>query len=233
MLLIIPAQLLAVEYTHVAESIAKVRLADLALGPSFGTTFYLSFDPLSQTLGMSVLHRSSAFTRRNNSSLVLALQTDATLSNPLPFLLAVANLRGKFFIEPNWYYTHMWGIEGLGFIHAMFYNKRMENEVWVVGWVSQLIYMSGEEESSSASTRRIRKKFNIYMSETSKYNPFGPNSISSTYEEKKIFKYNLMKEYIKLTAKDHLFKEYEQSRFLGTIILGLVGGYFAAFAVTA
>lgn len=94
-------------------------------------------------------------------------------------------------------------------------------------------YMSGEEESSSASTRRIRKQFNIYMSETSKYNPFGPNSITSTYQEKKIFKYNLMKEYIRLTNKDQLFKEYEQSRFLGTIILGLVGGYFAALAISA
>lgn len=41
-----------------------------------------------------------------------------------------------------------------------------------------------------------------------------------------------MKEYIKLTTKDQLYKEYEQSRFLGTIILGLVGGYFAAFAIT-
>jgi uncharacterized membrane protein YeaQ/YmgE (transglycosylase-associated protein family) len=39
-----------------------------------------------------------------------------------------------------------------------------------------------------------------------------------------------MKEYVKLTTKDHLYKEYEQSRFLGTMILGLVGGYFAALA---
>jgi hypothetical protein len=70
------------------------------------------------------------------------------------------------------------------------------------------------------------------MSETSKYNPFGANSISSTFDEKKIYKYNLMKEYIKLTTKDELYKEYEQSRFLGTMILGLVGGYFAAFAFT-
>lgn len=93
--------------------------------------------------------------------------------------------------------------------------------------------MSGEEESSSASTRRIRKQFNIYMSETSQHNPFGPNSITATQQEKRIFKYNLMKEYIKLTGKDQLLKEYEQSRFLGTILLGLVGGYFAAVALSA
>lgn len=88
------------------------------------------------------------------------------------------------------------------------------------------------EESVSATEKRIRKKFNVYMSQTSKYNPFGPNSISSSYEDKIGFKYNLMKEYIKLTKKDKLNKEYEQSRFLGVMILGFVGGYFAALAIT-
>lgn len=89
-----------------------------------------------------------------------------------------------------------------------------------------------DEDSPSEATRRIRKKFNIYMSETSENNPFGPNSISSSYEDKRIFKYNLMKEYIKLTPRDTLLKEYEQSRFLGIMVLGLVGGYFAAMAIT-
>lgn len=70
------------------------------------------------------------------------------------------------------------------------------------------------------------------MSETSKYNPFGANSITSSYEDKIIYKYNLMKEYIKLTKRDALNKEYEQSRYLGVMILGLVGGYFAALAIT-
>lgn len=93
--------------------------------------------------------------------------------------------------------------------------------------------MSGEEESSSASTRRIRKQFNIYMSETSKHNPFGPNSLAATHQQKRIFKYNLMKEYVRLTPADQLLKEYEQSRFLGSILLGLVGGYFAALALSA
>jgi hypothetical protein len=41
-----------------------------------------------------------------------------------------------------------------------------------------------------------------------------------------------MKEYIKLTKKDAFIKEYEQSRYLGTMILGFVGGYFAAMVIT-
>ena len=41
-----------------------------------------------------------------------------------------------------------------------------------------------------------------------------------------------MKEYIKLTKRDALAKEYEQSRYIGVIILGLVGGYFGALALT-
>jgi hypothetical protein len=41
-----------------------------------------------------------------------------------------------------------------------------------------------------------------------------------------------MKEYIKLTKRDAVNKEYEQTRFLGTMILGLVGGYFAALGIT-
>lgn len=41
-----------------------------------------------------------------------------------------------------------------------------------------------------------------------------------------------MKEYIKLTKRDAVNKEYEQSRFLGTMILGFVGGYFAALGIT-
>lgn len=70
------------------------------------------------------------------------------------------------------------------------------------------------------------------MSDKSQYNPFGANSITSTYEEKLVYKYNLMKEYIKLTKRDSLNKQYEQTRFLGFMILGLVGGYFAALAIT-
>ena len=70
------------------------------------------------------------------------------------------------------------------------------------------------------------------MSSTSKYNPFGANSISSSWEDKMVYKYNVMKEYIKLTKRDALVKEYEQSRFLGVMVLGFVGGYFAAFALT-
>lgn len=80
--------------------------------------------------------------------------------------------------------------------------------------------------------RRLKKKFNIYLSDKSQNNPFGPNSITSTYQEKLIYKYNLMKEYIKLTKKDAVNKEYQQTRFLGTMILGLVGGYFAALGIT-
>ena len=71
------------------------------------------------------------------------------------------------------------------------------------------------------------------MSEKSEFNPFGANSLSSTYQEKRIFKYNVMKDYIKLTVKDSFIKEYEQSRFLGVMVLGFVGGYFAALALTA
>ena len=56
--------------------------------------------------------------------------------------------------------------------------------------------------------RRLKKKFNIYLSDKSQNNPFGPNSITSTYQEKLIYKYNLMKEYIKLTKKDAVNKEY-------------------------
>jgi len=41
-----------------------------------------------------------------------------------------------------------------------------------------------------------------------------------------------MKEYIKLTKKDAFIKEYEQSRYLGAMILGFVGGYFAAMVFT-
>ena len=36
------------------------------------------------------------------------------------------------------------------------------------------------EESVSATERRIRKKFNVYMSDTSEYNPFGANSVTSS-----------------------------------------------------
>ncbi len=79
----------------------------------------------------------------------------------------------------------------------------------------------------------MRQNFNIYMSETSKHNPFGANSLSSTYQEKRIFKYNLMKEYIKLTTKDVLLKEYEQSKYLGSMLLGIAGGYFIAVALAA
>ena len=70
------------------------------------------------------------------------------------------------------------------------------------------------------------------MSDTSQNNPFGANSVTSTNEEKISYKYNLMKEYIKLTKRDSINKEYEQSRLLGVMILGLVGGYFAALAIT-
>ena len=44
------------------------------------------------------------------------------------------------------------------------------------------------------------------MSEKSQNNPFGPNSITSTYQEKLIYKYNMMKDYIKLTRKDTFMK---------------------------
>ena len=44
------------------------------------------------------------------------------------------------------------------------------------------------------------------MSDKSQYNPFGANSITSTFEEKLVYKYNLMKEYIKLTKRDTLNK---------------------------
>lgn len=72
----------------------------------------------------------------------------------------------------------------------------------------------------------------MYMSETSALNPFGANSLSSSFEEKIKYKYNIMKEYIKLSNRDSLIKEYEQSRYLGIMILGFVGGYFAALAIT-
>ena len=42
-----------------------------------------------------------------------------------------------------------------------------------------------------------------------------------------------MKEYIKLTTKDTLLKEYEQSKYLGSMLLGLAGGYFIAVALAA
>lgn len=42
-----------------------------------------------------------------------------------------------------------------------------------------------------------------------------------------------MKEYIKLTTKDVLLKEYEQSKYLGSMLLGLSGGYFIAVALAA
>ncbi len=42
-----------------------------------------------------------------------------------------------------------------------------------------------------------------------------------------------MKEYIKLTTKDTLLKEYEQSKYLGSMLLGLSGGYFIAVAIAA
>jgi hypothetical protein len=70
------------------------------------------------------------------------------------------------------------------------------------------------------------------MSETSGSNPFGANSVTSTREDKLTYKYGLMKEYIRLTKKDTLVREYEQSRYLGVMVLGLVGGYFLAFALT-
>ena len=70
------------------------------------------------------------------------------------------------------------------------------------------------------------------MSDTSKHNPFGANSITSTFEEKVSYKYNMMKDYIKLSRRDTLNKEYEQSRYLGVMVLGLVGGYFVALAIT-
>jgi hypothetical protein len=42
-----------------------------------------------------------------------------------------------------------------------------------------------------------------------------------------------MKEYIKLTTKDVLLKEYEQSKYLGSMLLGIAGGYFIAVALAA
>ena len=42
-----------------------------------------------------------------------------------------------------------------------------------------------------------------------------------------------MKEYIKLTTKDTLLKEYEQSKYLGSMLLGLAGGYFIAVTLAA
>lgn len=57
-------------------------------------------------------------------------------------------------------------------------------------------------------SRRIKNKFNVYLSETSSENPFGPNSPHASLEEKLVYKYNIMKEFIKLSTKDELNKEY-------------------------
>ena len=71
----------------------------------------------------------------------------------------------------------------------------------------------------------------MFISENSKHNPFGPNSLHSPYEEKMTYKYNMMKEFIRMTRKDELIKEYEESRLIGTMILGFVGGYFGALGI--
>lgn len=106
MLLVVAAELLAVEDAHVAESIAEVGLADLTLGPRFGAALHLSLDPLCQALCVRVLHGASALAGRNHASLVLALQTDAALSRPL-LMLAVVGFWGWFFCEPDWDDAHV------------------------------------------------------------------------------------------------------------------------------
>lgn len=42
------------------------------------------------------------------------------------------------------------------------------------------------------------------------------------------YKYSMAKQFVKLTPEDTFHKEVEEQKFLGTLILGFVGGYFAA-----
>jgi hypothetical protein len=66
------------------------------------------------------------------------------------------------------------------------------------------------------------------MDETSSQNPFGPNYAFMSYETKVIYKYNRMKDFIKIKYVDQQFVNYEQCRYIGTIIMCLAGGYFGA-----
>lgn len=62
------------------------------------------------------------------------------------------------------------------------------------------------------------------MDENSPDNPFGPNYFSMPYMNKVAFKFNKMKNFIRAERKDIVLKENEEARYIGTLLLGLVGG---------
>ena len=75
----------------------------------------------------------------------------------------------------------------------------------------------------------VKDKYNAFiMDENSADNPFGPNYFKLPYMAKVAYKYNKMKGYIEPTNEDVIHKQYEEGKFLGTLVLGFTSGVYIA-----
>lgn len=82
-----------------------------------------------------------------------------------------------------------------------------------------------------AEDRRPVKRSNIYISETSPKNPFGPNYELLDYPTKVGYKFSSLMQFIKLSEEDARYKQMEELRYMGWLLGGLFGGALFAMAI--
>ncbi len=79
--------------------------------------------------------------------------------------------------------------------------------------------------------KRLVKRSNIYMEETSPKNPFGPNYELLSYPVKVTYKYNSILPYIQLSEEDAHYKRTEELRYTGWLVGGILGGAVLGMAL--
>lgn len=72
--------------------------------------------------------------------------------------------------------------------------------------------------------KKLVRRSNIYIEETSPKNPFGPNYELLDYATKVGYKYNSLAPYIKLSEEHANDKRMAELRYTGWLVGGMLGG---------